>query len=84
MKPELSIVIPAFEEEIRLGDALERVFVFLSENAPKTEVIVVDDGSGDTTADVARSIAARFSRVDTNVTRDAKNRGEEYTVKIGV
>jgi len=84
MKPELSIVIPAFEEEIRLGNALERVFVFLNENAPNTEVIVVDDGSGDTTADVARSIAARFSRVDTNVIRYEKNRGKGYAVKTGL
>jgi len=84
MKPELSIVIPAFEEEARLGDTLARVLGFLHENSPKTEVIVVDDGSGDSTADVASSASSQFPHINVNVIRYEQNRGKGFAVKTGL
>ena len=52
---DLSVVIPVYNEERRLSAALEDVFGHLSGLAQTWEVIVVDDGSRDATADVVRS-----------------------------
>jgi biofilm PGA synthesis N-glycosyltransferase PgaC len=52
--PFVSIVIPAFEEESTIGRTLEAV---LAIDYPDYEVIVVNDGSGDGTADVVRTFA---------------------------
>ncbi len=51
--PELSIVIPAFNEELRLPETLSRISSYVRASKRESEVIVVDDGSTDRTADVA-------------------------------
>ena len=50
----LSIVIPAYNEEKRLPDSLPKIINFVQQQDYETEVIVVDDGSTDRTADVVR------------------------------
>lgn len=57
--PRLSIVLPAFNEEARLPATLEAIRSGLPE-PEDCELIVVDNGSDDRTADVAREIGARF------------------------
>ena len=84
MKPELSIVIPAFEEETRLGDSLEKIFEFLKSGPTKAEIIVVDDGSKDKTADAAKSAFDNHPEIASNVIRYEENRGKGYAVKIGL
>ncbi|MDQ6712719.1 MAG: glycosyltransferase, partial [Candidatus Dormibacteraeota bacterium] len=49
MTPEISIVIPAFNEALRLPATLDRVERYLATLSVPAEVIVVDDGSRDTT-----------------------------------
>src|SRR5689334_19934875 len=57
--PTLSIVIPAFNEASRIELALDRVLAFVGERNLATEILVVDDGSSDSTAlIVQRYIAA--------------------------
>jgi len=58
--PDLSIIIPSFNEEQRLPDTLRKIAAYVRERRPDTEVIVVDDGSTDKTAAVARSYQARI------------------------
>jgi dolichyl-phosphate beta-glucosyltransferase len=53
--PELSILIPAYNEESRLPATLERVAAYLKNCGREAEVLVVDDGSKDRTAAVAES-----------------------------
>mgnify|MGYP006296955967 CR=1 FL=1 len=55
MKPDLSLVIPAYNEEKRLERSLTGAVEYLSENEYSYEVIVVDDGSRDKTAEVAEN-----------------------------
>ena len=50
--PQLSIVIPAYNEAQRIEGALERVFACIGERGWDAEVLVVDDGSTDGTAAV--------------------------------
>ena len=59
----LSVVIPAYDEESRIPSTLERVHGFLSERGGDWEIIVVDDGSADRTADVVSDFAGTHSRV---------------------
>jgi len=78
--PELAIVIPAFEEERRLGASLDRICGYLESRGVAAEVIVVDDGSLDSTAQVAASFAARGVRL----VRLPENRGKGAAVRAGL
>lgn len=51
---ELSVIIPVYNEESTVGELLEKV---LAVDIPK-EVIVVDDGSRDSSIDIVRDKAA--------------------------
>jgi len=84
MNPELSIVIPAFEEADRIGDSLERIFTFLKQDSVNAEVIVADDGSGDPTSEVAQAVCGRFSEIPSQVIRYEQNRGKGHAVKVGL
>ena len=63
MTPEVSIVIPAYNEALRLPGTLDRVETYLASAGVSAEVIVVDDGSRDATAEVVRARADRKSVV---------------------
>ncbi len=69
----LSVVIPAYNE----GDSVDRVIYKIRELRPLAEIIVVDDGSRDDTADAARRAGAR-------VIRHPYNKGNGAAVKTGL
>ncbi len=77
---DLSVVIPAFNESLRLGPSLEKVVGYLGRQGLRYEVLVVDDGSTDSTGEVARSFASRGVRL----LRQEVNRGKGAVVRIGV
>jgi dolichyl-phosphate beta-glucosyltransferase len=76
--PHLSIIIPAYNEEQRLGVTLERVSQYVREQTYNAEIIVVDDGSRDNTI----GIAQRFSHV--RVIAQERNRGKGAAVRRGM
>jgi len=82
MKPYLSVIIPAYNEEHRLPSTLKSVLDWLSRQNFLFEVIVVDDGSSDNTAKVVRKIAQHEPRL--LVKSYPENRGKGYAVKIGM
>ncbi|MBK8149893.1 MAG: glycosyltransferase family 2 protein [Acidobacteria bacterium] len=84
MKPELSIVIPAFEEQGRLGDSARTILKFIADNQLAAELIIVDDGSNDSTAEVARAVCGEFPEIKSQVIRYEQNRGKGYAVKTGL
>lgn len=59
-RPELSIVIPAYNEARRLPESFARLYDYLQRQPYLTEVILVDDGSNDSTAAVARAWMGRW------------------------
>ncbi len=77
---DISVVIPAYNEALRLGPSLQRVVTYLRERGESYEVLVVDDGSTDATADVAQKLAAEGVRV----LRQEVNRGKGAVIKVGV
>lgn len=80
--PELSIVIPAFNEELRLPATLERIAAYLQGSRRDVEVLVVDDGSKDRTAAVAQSFRSKIPTL--RVVPNGLNRGKGYSVRHGV
>jgi len=83
--PELSIIIPAFNEEKRLGDTLARIRDYLASRSPAfagTEIIVVDDGSTDGTARLAGEWSQSMPCV--RVVSNGTNRGKGYSVRQGM
>lgn len=63
LSPYLSVVIPAFNEEVRIQRTLERVVEFLTAAAYTWEVIVADDGSTDATANLVTEFASSHENV---------------------
>ncbi|WP_223908902.1 dolichyl-phosphate beta-glucosyltransferase [Geobacter sp. AOG1] len=78
----LSIIIPAFNEEKRLPVYLTRVLEYLERQDFSYEVIVVDDGSADATAEAVARIMEGNNRV--KLIRHPANRGKGYAVKTGM
>src|SRR5450432_2007337 len=84
MKPDVSIVIPAYNESERLGEPLKTNLEFVSTTGSNAEVIVVDDGSSDDTVQVAERAFQEVPDVQTAVIRYDKNRGKGFAVKTGL
>ncbi len=77
-----SIVIPAYNEAARLGATLERVLSYIAVQAWKAEVIVVNDGSCDTTPELVRSYAGRYPGL--RLLQNPGNRGKGFSVRNGI
>jgi len=78
----ISVVIPAFNEERRVGSTLEAIADYLDAAGLEHEIVVVDDGSRDRTAEVVREAAARHPRI--RLTTLARNSGKGAAVRAGV
>lgn len=78
----LSIVIPAFNEAPRLGNTLERVLAFVGQQARNIEIVVVDDGSTDQTAQIVAMYAAKSPII--RLLSNPGNRGKGFSVRNGV
>lgn len=74
-----SLVIPAYNEEGRIGDTLRHVQEYLSGQSYDWEVIVVSDGSSDRTVEVVRT-GYPWALLETY----ARNRGKGYAVRTGM
>jgi glycosyltransferase involved in cell wall biosynthesis len=80
--PQLSIVIPAYNESGRLDDALERVTSCVAQQGWDAEVLVVDDGSKDSTAAIVQRWMVNHPRL--HLIQNPGNRGKGYSVRNGL
>ncbi|HEY0481503.1 MAG TPA: dolichyl-phosphate beta-glucosyltransferase [Kofleriaceae bacterium] len=81
-RPALSIIIPAYNEERRIGATLERVTRYLDARGSGYELIVVDDGSRDATRDTVAQVAGDHPRV--RLLALPHNAGKGAAVRAGV
>lgn len=82
MTVELTVIIPAYNEEQRLGPQLGQVLTYLRAHYPSFELIVVDDGSRDGTAAVVTAVIAGEPRA--RLLTYQPNRGKGYAIRQGV
>ncbi len=77
-----SIVLPAYNESARIAGTLDRILAHATQRGWKVEVIVVNDGSSDDTANIVRQFAAEHSVV--RLLENPGNRGKGYSVRNGM
>ena len=81
-RPAYSIIIPAYNEEARVGATLERVLSYAAEQGWDAEVIAVNDGSSDNTTEIVRGYAEKDPRL--RLLENPGNRGKGYSVRNGM
>ena len=82
---DLSIVIPVYEEKSKIAKDVRQAADFLASRHITGQIIVVDDGSRDGTAEVASSALPQApDGISVEVIRHAQNRGKGYAVRTGV
>jgi glycosyltransferase involved in cell wall biosynthesis len=79
---DLSIVIPAYNEELRLPRTLDSVFAYLQARSLRAEILVVDDGSSDRTSEIVASYGNRTPAP--RLISNGKNRGKGFSVRHGM
>ena len=84
MAATISVIIPAYNEAVRLGDTLRAVVDYLRQESPDSEVIVVDDGSSDQTAELARESFQDAGNLRTSVLSHKSNLGKGRAVRLGL
>jgi len=82
MVTKLSVVVPAYNEEERLGATLDRLLEYLASQPRAWELVVVDDGSRDGTRALVEAAAAKHPEV--RLIANGRNRGKGYSVKHGM
>ena|SRR5687768_10003375 len=84
MTTALSIIVPAYNEGNRLGKSLRSIVAYLDEYNADSELIVVDDGSADNTANAAREELSTSKTVRTSVISYQSNLGKGRAVRLGL
>jgi glycosyltransferase involved in cell wall biosynthesis len=77
-----SIILPAYNESERLASSIPKVLEYVHSRGLQAEIIVVNDGSTDDTAEVVRGFAADNPMVV--LLENPGNRGKGYTVRNGM
>ena len=83
MLPAFSVVIPAFNEASRIGQTVRATLDYLQEVNPKNELIVVNDGSTDATATMAREVLSG-AKIAARLLENFPNRGKGAAVRTGL
>lgn len=81
-RPKLSVVIPMYNETRRMPKTLPRLAKYFRGQDYSVEFVVVDDGSTDETAKMARELLGESS--DVRVIEERPNRGKGHAVKVGM
>ena len=80
--PFLSVILPAYNEERRIGFTLTVLHEYFAKQPYAVELLVVDDGSTDSTSKVGLEFAGSVPNL--KVLRNGRNRGKGYSIRRGV
>ena len=81
----ISVVVPAFNEEALIVSNLSTLHMFLTQNFPETEIILVDDGSTDATAWIARNwIKTQGEHCFIQLIQNVQHCGKGFCIRIGM
>ena len=80
--PRFSIMIPAYNESARIEGTLERVLWCVQKRGWDAEVLVIDDGSSDETAEIVQLWMQKYERL--HLVKNPGNRGKGYSVRNGL
>ena len=83
-KVRLSVVIPAYNEEKRIGKTLGEISDYLKKQEYQSEILVVDDGSKDRTAQVVKELQRKIENLRLLEYEDRKNRGKGFATRYGM
>ena len=81
-EPTHSIILPAYNESERLATSIPKVLEYVHRRGLRAEIIVVNDGSTDDTADVVRRFAVANPMIV--LLENPGNRGKGYSVRNGM
>jgi dolichyl-phosphate beta-glucosyltransferase len=76
----LSVIIPSFNEEKRIGKTISRILSYLKKKRFNYEIIIVDDGSKDNTRNIVKKFLKNKNII---LTKKRENKGKGYSVKQG-
>lgn len=80
---DLSVIIPAYNEEKRIKKTLETINTYLDRKKHNYEIIVVNDGSTDKTKDVVLELVKELRTKKIKILDNPGNKGKGYSVKHG-
>ena len=81
--PPFTVVIPCFNEAERIGATAQATVDYLKTNSPESDLIIVNDGSTDSTSSVAETALATAS-IETRLLENFPNRGKGAAVRSGL
>lgn len=81
-QPRYSIIVPAYNERLRIGKTLEQILAHLRQESWNAEIVVVDDGSRDDTFQIVSGFATANRQV--RVIQNPGNQGKGYSVRNGM
>ena len=84
MLPAFSLIVPAYNEAHRIGDTLIKALSYLAASSSGSEIIVVDDGSTDATAEVVRDVFKSAGGIESRLIQQTPNRGKGAAVRAGL
>ncbi len=81
-RPSYSIIIPAYNESERIGGTLDKILAYSTRHGWDVEIIVVNDGSHDNTAEIVRGSTVQHPGLQ--LLENPGNRGKGYSVRNGM
>jgi len=79
---QYSVVIPAYNESARIRDTVEKILACARQQDWELEIVVVNDGSSDATAEIVRQCSQEHAQV--RLLENPGNRGKGYSVRNGM
>jgi glycosyltransferase involved in cell wall biosynthesis len=79
--PHITVIVPAFNEELAIAATVRNIAHHLDKLSSNWDIVVIDDGSRDQTADVVRDLPAKLN---TTLVRFSRNFGKEYAITAGL